>query len=503
MPREPFPLNAVQRDRAVGALLATAAGDALGAGYALRPPIPAGDPVDMIGRGAYAPGEWTDATAMAIAVAELASVSGNLTAPQRLDDLVRRWGWWARTAKSVGPQTAAVLAAIPGDCTDSAAQAFRDTAAALYADTGRTLDGTCLTRAVPVALVTLDPADERSAVRTARTLCALTHAGPDAAEATVLCTLAIRHAVLTGELDLRIGLAHLDEDRRELWSQRIAEAEGSRPADFADATDDVVAVLQAAWSAVTTTAVPQQDPGAGVFTADHLRLALEAAVRGGGHTDTVAAVAGGLLGAAYGASALPWQWRPILRGWPGLKAHGLAGLADKIVNGGDPCRIRGFGMWRDKPDPRRHPHDDGVLIGVGARLEKLPKVEAVVSLCPISDEDMPTGVIHLEVRLAAEAGDRFANDSGDDASANAHLDFVLLDTVRAIEALRADGITVFVHGRETRNRAPVVAALYGARRAGIDVDQALADVCEVLPGAEPTNEYLAALHRLAGERSIR
>lgn len=80
---------------------------------------------------------------------------------------------------------------------------------------------------------------------------------------------------------------------------------------------------------------------------------------------------------------------------------------------------------------------------------------------------------------------------------------MLLDTVRAIEALRADGITVFVHGRETRNRAPVVAALYGARRAGIDVDQALADVCEVLPGAEPTNEYLAALHRLAGERSIR
>ena len=494
MPREPFPINAVQRDRAVGALLATAAGDALGAGYALSPPVPPGDPVEMIGRGAYAPGEWTDATAMAIAVAELASVSGNLTAPQRLDDLVRRWGWWARTAKSVGPQTAAVLAAIPGDCTDSAAQAFRDTAAALYADTGRTLDGTCLTRAVPVALVTLDPADERSAVRTARTLCALTHAGPDAAEATVLCTLAIRHAVLTGELDLRIGLAHLDEDRRELWSQRIAEAEGSRPADFADATDDVVAVLQAAWSAITTTPVPQQDPGAGVFTADHLRLALEAAVRGGGHTDTVAAVAGGLLGAVHGASALPWQWRAILRGWPGLKAHGLAGLADKIVNGGDPCRIRGFGMWRDKPDPRRHPHDDGVLIGVGARLEKLPEgVEAVVSLCPISDENMPTGVIHLEVRL------------DNDPDADAHLDFVLLDTVRAIEALRADGITVFLHGRATRNRAPVVAALYGARRAGVDVDQVLADVCEVLPDASPTNEYLAALHRLSPstERSTR
>jgi ADP-ribosylglycohydrolase len=42
----------------------------------------------MIGRGAYAPGEWTDATAMAIAVAEIASFASQLTVPQRLDDLV-------------------------------------------------------------------------------------------------------------------------------------------------------------------------------------------------------------------------------------------------------------------------------------------------------------------------------------------------------------------------------------------------------------------------------
>lgn len=319
MPREPFPLNAVQRDRAVGALLATAVGDALGVGYALKPPIPAGDPVAMIGRGAYAPGEWTHTTATALAVAEMASFSGNVTASQRLDDLVRRWGWWAHTAKDVGPQTAAVLAAIPADRAGSAAEAFRDTAAALYADTGRTLDATCLTMAVPIALANLDPKHERSAAHTARKLCELTHAGPDAAEATVLGTLAVRRAVLTGELDVRIGLPHIDEDRRELWDARIAQAEGSRPADFTDVTDSVVGVLQAAWSAITTTAVPEQDPRAGVFTADSLRLVLEAAVRGGGHTDTVAAVAGGLLGAAWGASAIPWRWRTILRGWPGLR----------------------------------------------------------------------------------------------------------------------------------------------------------------------------------------
>jgi ADP-ribosyl-[dinitrogen reductase] hydrolase len=66
-------------------------------------------------------------------------------------------------------------------------------------------------------------------------------------------------------------------------------------------------VLQGAWSAITTTLIPQDDPASGVFRVDHLRLALDAAVRGGGDTDTVAAIAGGLLGAAYGASAVPAQ----------------------------------------------------------------------------------------------------------------------------------------------------------------------------------------------------
>lgn len=418
MPREPFPLDTVQRDRAAGALLATAAGDALGTW-------------------GPAPGEWGPATATALAVAEVASIAGDLTSPARLDDIAQRWAWWAH---------------------------------------GRPLEATCLTRAVPVALATLDPAADGLAARSARKVCELTHPGDDAAEATVLWTFAVRHAVRTGQLDLRIGLAQLDGQRAALWAERIATAEQAAPADVT-ATGDVVAVVQAAWSAITTTIVPQHDP-----RADHLRLALEAAVGLGG--SATAAVAGGLLGAAHGATALPWQWRAVLRGWPGLRAHGLARLAEKIVNGGERSRIGCTGFWREEPDPRRHPHDDGVWIGVAARLEKLPEgVEAVVSLCPVADEDMPPGVLHLEVSLAEEGAN--------------NLDFVLLDTARAIEALRAQGLTVFVHGRATRSRAPAVAALYGARRTGIDIEQALAEVCAALPDADPTAEFRAALRRLS------
>lgn len=62
---EPAPL-----DRARGVLLATAAGDALGAGYEFGPPLPADAPVTMKGGGTFrwAPGEWTDDTSMALAV---------------------------------------------------------------------------------------------------------------------------------------------------------------------------------------------------------------------------------------------------------------------------------------------------------------------------------------------------------------------------------------------------------------------------------------------------
>ncbi|WP_197061858.1 ADP-ribosylglycohydrolase family protein [Sinomonas humi] len=49
----------------------------------------------------------------------------------------------------------------------------------------------------------------------------------------------------------------------------------------------------------------------------HLRAALEEAARGGNDTDTVAAITGGLLGAGYGISAVPFEWCRPLHGWPG------------------------------------------------------------------------------------------------------------------------------------------------------------------------------------------
>ncbi len=222
----------------------------------------------------------------------------------------------------------------------------------------------------------------------------LTHYDSEAGDACVLWCLAIQHAVLTGVLELRIGLQHIDPDRRDLWASRLELAENSRPADFRN-NGWVVEALQGAWSAITTTPVPQEDPANGVFRADHLRLALDAAVRGGYDTDTVAAIAGGLLGAVYGASAVPAEWRRMLHGWPELATRGLVALATRIVKADKP-----FSYDVDPMTPIRHPHDDGVWLGDVATLRALPPgVDAVVSLCRVPGGDLPIGVEQIDVRL--------------------------------------------------------------------------------------------------------
>lgn len=56
-----------------------------------------------------------------------------------------------------------------------------------------------------------------------------------------------------------------------------------------------------------------------------------AAVRGGRDTDTVAAIAGGLLRAVHGASAVPAAWRRVLHGWPGLRSRDLIELSSMSI----------------------------------------------------------------------------------------------------------------------------------------------------------------------------
>lgn len=172
--------------------------------------------------------------------------------------------------------------------------------------------------------------------------------------------------------------------------------------------------------------------------------------------------------------------------WSGRTTRGLVELATKITNKGKPD---GFDYsYRGYPNTgvlARHPHDDRVWLGGVGALRSLPEaVDAIVSLCRVGDGELPAGVKHFDVRLIDRPGE------------NTNLDFVLLDTVRIVEQLRDDGRTVLIHCVEARSRTPAIGALYGARRSGIDIDEAINDVRAALPDTNPINDFRKALRRL-------
>lgn len=119
-----------------------------------------------------------------------------------------------------------------------------------------------------------------------------------------------------GELDVRTGLSLLSNDAAASWSARIDEAETSDPGRFRP-NGWVVTAFQAAWSAIAHT--------------DGLVPGLGAAIAIGDDTDTVAAIAGALLGARWGASAVPAEWRGMLHGYPGITGEDLVELASSAV----------------------------------------------------------------------------------------------------------------------------------------------------------------------------
>lgn len=304
--------------------------------------------------------------------------------------MVQRWIEWARSSKDVGAQTSNVLAAVAGALRQRPALSASDAAVAaaeeIHNRYGRSGGNGSLMRTGPVALCYLD-SDPTTLRDAAIKVSALTHYDPDAGEACALWSLAIRHAILTGELDVRVGLDLLPSDRTALWLGRIEEAESSLPRDF-DKNGWVVQAFQGAWSAITSTAATDAGPA-------HLREALEACVRGGRDTDTVAAIAGGLLGAAYGFSSIPFEWRRRLHGWPGYRAGDLMRVAAQLARG----RGRTVGTWPDlerfdnsafidddQTDVVPHPLDDGVLLG-GAPALARDDYDAVVSLSRVGTVD--------------------------------------------------------------------------------------------------------------------
>lgn len=479
-------LTHAQMDRACGVLLGGAAGDALGAGYEFGTAPVGPDGPRMIGGGLghFAPGEWTDDTSMAWAIADVAATGADLRSEEAQTAIARRFRRWYDTRPpDIGNQTRAVLSASGPEPTGATMTA---TAYDVHFRTRHTAGNGSLMRTGPVALAYLD--DPAGLAQAARQVGALTHYDPRAQEACELWCLAIRHAVLTGEMDIHAGLGQMTGEALAFWSERIDEAETRAPASFRP-NGYVVTALQAAWAAISQTPVPTQG-----FPCEHLVDALAAAVRIGDDTDTVAAIAGALLGARWGMSALPAEWRRVLHGYPGVTANRLEELAVLAARRGKPAKY-GWPLVDDIDYSHyqhcatylvRHPHDDGVWLGAAPGLGEMPDdVGAVVSLCLLGRRQVREGVEHVRFRLMDEPRRRD----------NPNLDFVLVDAARTIARLRDEGKVVLLQCVASYSRTPTVAAAYAMER-GVPMPTALDDVLRVLPMSSPNPGFLDALARI-------
>lgn len=306
-------LDDAQADRVAGVLVGTAAGDALGAGYEFTTPGPATQ-IDMIGGGpfAFAPGEWTDDTSMAVAVARVTAAGVDLRTAGGLDAVAAGFlEWFNGGPKDVGSQTRLVLSA-----RDRTGAGMTATAGSI---SGRTGGNGSLMRTAPVGIAHLEEA--AACVEAAQRVSELTHADERAGQACQLWSYAIRHAVLTGTFDgVRGYLEVAAPEAADFWGQRLDEAETGEPAHFSN-NGWVVHALQTAWWAISHT-----EQGGAQFA-----QAVELAVRAGNDTDTTAAIAGGLLGARWGLSAVPERWVSMLHGWPGMRADDLIRLAQRTA----------------------------------------------------------------------------------------------------------------------------------------------------------------------------
>lgn len=301
------PPDAATLDRARGALLGLAVGDALGTTleFSRRDQHP--HHAEMTGGGPFrlAPGQWTDDTSMALALADSLVARRGFDPRDLMDRFVR---WWRQGEYSC-----------TGRCFDIGI-ATRE-ALARYAAKGDPMAGSTdpnsagngsLMRLAPVALFGWRDAAamRRLAAGQSRT----THAAPQAVEACEVFALLLREAIL--------GAPPAAVLAPRAWSgdpgiaAAAAGAWRGRAREAVRSSGYVLHTLEAALWAVERT--------------DSFEAALVLAVNLGDDADSVGAVTGQLAGALYGLGGIPDRWLAPLA-W----RDRLVDTADALLGAGE------------------------------------------------------------------------------------------------------------------------------------------------------------------------
>lgn len=277
------------RDRAVGALLGLAVGDALGTTLEFKARDTYPLLTDMIGGGPFGlkPGEWTDDTAMALALADSLLACGELNE----HDLIRRFLSWYEQ----GTYSCTGVCFDIGITTRQALMRFKASGDPIAGSTDPNAAGNgSLMRLAPVAIrFHRDRAKLRdAAARQSRT----THAAPEAVDACLVYAEMLADAI-EGRLVSEVLQGHQGN-----WTGAIGKiAAGSwrgKPRLQIRASGYVAHSLEASlWSVARS----------GSF-AEAVLLAANL----GEDADTTAAITGQLAGAFFGANKIPQTWQQRL-----------------------------------------------------------------------------------------------------------------------------------------------------------------------------------------------
>jgi len=280
-----------RRERVIGALLGSVAGDALGAPWEFSQPFPlsrAGvepEALDHRPSPLWEAGEWTDDSQQAILVAQSILRQDDVD-PDDIWYLLLRW--FNGQPKDVGMATATAL---------GMAQRARE-----VTNDGRIGGNGSIMRATPLAIFLADRGRGQRAERH-MDVSLLTHHDVQPAFGCVLYGEMIRVALLgqdpIGVIDRTLGrwasdLGPVSDRYREVldpgWSPLLAEdSNGTAWVTLGTA----VWALRQEWT---------------------FRQAMWEVIELGGDTDTAACVAGGLLGSVLGVGAIPEEWVTPLHG---------------------------------------------------------------------------------------------------------------------------------------------------------------------------------------------
>lgn len=283
--RQPSTSHEDIRDRALGSLVGLAVGDAVGTTLEFKGRDTYPVLTDMIGGGPFAlkPGEWTDDTSMALALA--ASLLN--TDPFDAEDLMRRFVQW----RDEGAYSSNGRCFDIGITVSGALQRWKRTSDPIAGDTDpQTAGNGSLMRLAPVALRHWN---DREALRKVAAQQSLTTHG--AAEAVSAC----------------VGFADMLSDAIE----GLPRSQVLRPSSGAYATR-IEAILGGSWRGkareeIRASGYVAHSLEAAIWSVGRtgdFRSAILIAANLGEDADTTAAIAGQLAGALYGYSGIPSEW---------------------------------------------------------------------------------------------------------------------------------------------------------------------------------------------------